>query len=91
MQVPEYVPRPGDFPNLYTGFSDIQQFNNVDGLTNNTFTMPNQMNPASIPQEMWQMPMGFDWDWNNMSADCFPQDQAGMDGEEGGMEEGMQQ
>lgn len=56
--MPEFVPRPGDFPNPFTEFSDMGQFGpGIGSPLNVGFQQP------FLPQEMWQMPMNYEWDW----------------------------
>ena len=59
--LPNYVPQPGDFPNMFTEFSDINQFVG-SGIASPS--MANyQQQYGSMSGDMWQMPMGLDWEW----------------------------
>jgi len=60
--LPEFVTRPGDWPNPYTEFGDMNQFNGINSPLNIGGNMP----PTFAGQDMWNMPMNFDWDWANM-------------------------
>lgn len=53
--LPNYVPQPGDFPNMFTEFSDINQFGATGvgspGMSNF------QQSFSQIGQDLWQMPV----------------------------------
>jgi hypothetical protein len=73
--LPEFVPRPGDFPNPFTEFSDMNQFGPGIGSPLNLGRLQNQF---GMP-DMWQNGMNFDqWDWNNIQDQTFAA--AGVDG-----------
>ena len=55
--IPDFAPRPGDFPNMLTDFSDMAQFG-AGGVGS-----PN-MGSFQVPSDLWQMPMGLEWDWS---------------------------
>jgi hypothetical protein len=63
MILPNYVPQPGDFPNMFTEFSDINQFGSAGVASPG---MSNFQQFSAVGQDMWQMPMSSDWDgtWN---------------------------
>ena len=67
--LPNYVPQPGDFPNMFTEFSDINQFVGSGIASPGMGGYPQQYGPMS--GDMWQMPMGLDWEWPNMQGDNF--------------------
>lgn len=63
--LPDFMPGPGDFPNMMTEFSDMQQFGNA--------SMGSPLNVGSfqqpfVPQDLWQMPMTLEWDWADMQG-----------------------
>lgn len=63
--VMDFMPGPGDFPNMMTDFSDMQQFGNP--------TVGSPLNAGSfqhpfVPQDLWQMPMTLEWDWADMQG-----------------------
>ena len=63
--VPDFMPGPGDFPNMMTDFSDMQQFGNPNvgsPLNVGSFQQP------FVPQDLWQMPMTLEWDWADMQG-----------------------
>jgi hypothetical protein len=68
--LPEFVTRPGDWPNPYTEFGDMNQFNGI----NSPLNMGGNMQPQFAGQDMWNMPMNFDWDWANLSNEAAGQD-----------------
>lgn len=73
--LPNYVPQPGDFPNMFTEFTDINNFGAPGlgspslggaGVAGDTAGFNGQF----VPQELWQMPMGLDWEeWPGMQGD----------------------
>ena len=72
--MPDFMPGPGDFPNMMTDFSDMQQFGNP--------TVGSPLNVGSfqqpfVPQDLWQMPMTLEWDWADMQGGNFS---SGVDG-----------
>ncbi|MCJ1474909.1 hypothetical protein MMC13_003569 [Lambiella insularis] len=74
MPVMDFMPGPGDFPNMVTEFSDMQQFGNP--------TVGSPLNAGSfqqpfVPQDLWQMPMTLEWDWADMQGG---NNYAGIDG-----------
>ena len=63
--VADFMPGPGDFPNMMTEFSDMQQFGNP--------TVGSPLNVGSfqqpfVPQDLWQMPMTLEWDWADIQG-----------------------
>ena len=71
--LPNYVPQPGDFPNMFTEFADINTFG-APGLGSPSLGgaagAAAGFNGHFGPQELWQMPMGLDWEeWPGMQAD----------------------
>ena len=72
--MPDFLPGPGDFPNMMTDFSDMQQFGNVNAgspINVGSFQQP------FVPQDLWQMPMTLEWDWADMQGG---NNYAGIDG-----------
>ena len=65
--LPEFVTRPGDWPNPYTEFGDMNQFNGINSPLN---AMGGGMQPTFAGQDMWNMPMNFEWDWANMQENA---------------------
>ena len=70
--VPDYLPGPGDFPNMMTSvngglsdFSDMSQFGN--GGMSSPLNMGSFQQPF-VPQDLWQMPMTLEWDWADMAG-----------------------
>ena len=63
--MPDYMPGPGDFPNMMTDFSDMQQFGN--GALGSPLNIGSFQQPF-VPQDLWQMPMNLEWDWTDMQA-----------------------
>ena len=70
--VPDYMPGPGDFPNMMTSangglsdFSDMSQFGN--GGVSSPLNMGSFQQPF-VPQDLWQMPMTLEWDWADMTG-----------------------
>lgn len=63
--LPEYVTRPGDWPNPYGDIGDINHFVGINSPLNMGATIA----PQFAGQDLWNMPMSFDWDWHNMQAD----------------------
>ena len=76
--LPNYVPQPGDFPNMFTEFSDINQF--VGPGIASPGMAGYQQQYGSMSGDMWQMPMGLDWEWPNMQGDGFSSDGAQANG-----------
>ena len=76
IQMPDYMPAPGDFPNMMTplnGYPDFpttqaefqQQYGNGQGMNANMGSgFPQQF----VPQDLWQLPMTLDWDWADMAS-----------------------
>ncbi|MCJ1315718.1 hypothetical protein MMC15_001038 [Xylographa vitiligo] len=63
--VTDFMPGPGDFPNMMTEFSDMQQFGNPNvgsPLNVGSFQQP------FVPQDLWQMPMTLEWDWADIQG-----------------------
>ena len=101
IQMPDYMPAPGDFPNMMTplnGYPDFpttqaefqQQYGNGQGLGPN---MENGFPQQFVPQDLWQLPMNLDWDWADMAGGgggptMFD---AGMNGMNGMSMEGQRQ
>jgi len=72
--MPDFMPGPGDFPNMMTDFSDVQQFGNPSvgsPLNIGAFQQP------FVPQDLWQMPMTLEWDWADMAGGNYS---SGVDG-----------
>ncbi|MCJ1407776.1 hypothetical protein MMC19_001847 [Ptychographa xylographoides] len=61
----DFMPGPGDFPNMMTDFNNSEQFGNP--------TVGSPLNVGSfqqpfVPQDLWQMPMTLEWDWADMQG-----------------------
>lgn len=69
--MPDFMPGPGDFPNMMTEFNDMQQFGNPLG-----FGSPSDMSQfpqqSFVNQDLWQMPMSLEWDWTDPANNPFP-------------------
>ena len=70
--MPDYMPGPGDFPNMITSvnggltdFSDLSQFGT--GGVGSPLNMGSFQQPF-VPQDLWQMPMTLEWDWADMAG-----------------------
>lgn len=61
--IPDFAPRPGDFPNMLTDFSDMGNFGPNVGSPG--------MGSFQVPADLWQMPMGLEWDWNSLQEGQF--------------------
>jgi len=73
--MPDFVPRPGDFPNPYGDAADMLQL----GIGSPDMTMAMGGFPQNFPgQDMWNVPMNFEWDWN--AAGAPPPGQPGSGG-----------
>jgi hypothetical protein len=77
-----------------TDFTDMPSMAGgmIDGIQMPT-TGASPLNPGSfqqpfVPQDLWQMPMTFEWDWADMTAGGFPSYQH-QDGPHAGMPPGM--
>ena len=70
--LPNYVPQPGDFPNMFTEFSDLNQFGaaNVGSPGISNF----QQQFSHMGQELWQLPVASEWETSwGMQPDSFGQ------------------
>ena len=69
--LPDYMPGPGDFPNMmtsgnsFTDFGDLPSFGN--GGVGSPLDLGSYQQPF-VPQDLWQMPMTLEWDWADMTA-----------------------
>ena len=77
--MPDFMPAPGDFPNMMTpmhglsDFADMQQYSNPLDMA--SFQQP------FVPQDLWQMPMTLEWDWADLSAgNGYPPLDANLEG-----------
>lgn len=69
--LPDYMPGPGDFPNMMTvgnGFTDFGDFPTFgNGGIGSPLDLGSYQQPF-VPQDLWQMPMTLEWDWPDMTA-----------------------
>ena len=65
--IPSIGPQPGDFPNMFTEFSDLSQFGPGGGI--GSPGMNNFQQQLPIGGDLWQMPISSDWDgsWGMLS------------------------
>lgn len=76
--IPSIGPQPGDFPNMFTEFSDLSQFG--PGSMGSP-GMSNFQSQLSIGGDLWQMPISSEW---NGSWDMLPENLGqGTDGSNG--------
>ena len=74
----EYLTPPNG-NDIMTPFADIQGYTNGNELHSppnlNTFQQP------FVPQDLWQMPMTFEWDWADMTQGTYPSFENGAVGD----------
>ena len=75
IQMPDYMPAPGDFPNMMTPLNGYPSFPTTQAEFEQQYGtgqgMPNMESGYSqqfIPQDVWQLPMTLDWDWVDMAG-----------------------
>lgn len=67
--LPDFMPGPGDFPNIITDFTDMQQFDNDSPPP--PFPGSSSFQQPFVPQDLWQMPMTLEWDWADMQSNSL--------------------
>ena len=70
--MPDFAPRPGHFPNPYGDATDMMQLG--IGTPAMAMAMSGFPQDFSASQDVWNMPMNFEWDWGAAGAPPDPQD-----------------
>ena len=69
--LPDYMPGPGDFPNMMTAGNGFPDFGDFPTFGNGGIGSPLDLGSYQqpfVPQDLWQMPMTLEWDWADMGS-----------------------